>query len=55
MFVRDDDGVPGSLTQWWASIKLGLAESSHDRSLLTAELRFGWVADSGRFVSALQP
>ena len=36
-------------------IKLGLAESSHDRSLLTAELRFGWVADSGRFVSALQP
>ncbi len=35
-------------------IKLGLARSSHDSSLLTAELLFGWVADSDRFVSALQ-
>ena len=31
-----------------------LARSNHDASLLAAELLFGWVTDSKRFLSALQ-
>ena len=32
----------------------GLMRSNHDASLLTAELLFGWVSDSGRFVGSLK-
>lgn len=33
----------------------GLPRSNHDASLLTAELLFGWVSDSDRFLKAVQP
>jgi ureidoacrylate peracid hydrolase len=31
----------------------GLPRSNHEASLLTIQLLFGWVSDSGRFIEAL--